>query len=163
MSQSHLQGCIFCCGRSLPFVVGFLVNTDHLICCYFLEGPFQLDSEILQLVSIRGPCYTLDSVSETMKQQIDLENIVDQIKIEKLLCNGLPIKQAVPMRLNVQLRRKNPSRPLGFNGCETGFGSQPMIMIICFIFLPLRVSPCHPSCRLSYDYGKGMHMTMVKE
>lgn len=86
--------------------MGFLVNTNHLICCYFLEGPFQL-------VSIRGPCYTLDSVSETMKQQIDLENIIDQIKIEKLLSNELSIKQAVPMRLNVQLRRKNPSRLLG--------------------------------------------------
>jgi hypothetical protein len=111
MFQSYLLGCIFCCGRSLLFVVGFLAITDHFICCYFLEGPFQLDSEILQLVSIRGPCYTLDSVSETMKQQIDLENIIDQIKIEKLLCNELPIKQAVPMRL-CSAQKEKPLSPL---------------------------------------------------
>jgi hypothetical protein len=62
--QSYLHGYVFCCGGSLPFDVGFLLNTDHLICCYFFRRscPFQL----LQPVSIRGPCYTLDSVSETL-------------------------------------------------------------------------------------------------
>jgi hypothetical protein len=91
------------------------------------------------------------SVSETMKQQIDLENIIDQIEIKELLCSELPIKQAVPMRLNVQLRRKNPSGLLGFNGWETGLGCQLMIMIICFHFslsvyaLALRAAAYHLS------------------